>query len=278
MGRLKTPRVADRCGSLDAATPQGRVPSPVWIPDTMNLNPLRRAAGLAACMLAASLGAAELPAPLAEAVTRLSGGPAYAYTWETQMPGAPFAVAPMKGWAAPGGAALVEATADRKSVKVATLGSRRAVRLAADWKTPSEADPGKGAVGVEVARLLALPAPHEHLAALLAGAAAFRLERDGSYRAELDANVAAAILTANVEGRAPGGFTPEIRDATASVRVWLSGGALWRYVTTTSARLALPFGTKDIQSISTVELREIPAAEAALPPDALVVLRARARP
>lgn len=228
--------------------------------------------------LAANLCAAELPTPLASALGHLRATDAYAWTMELQTPGAPFDYAPVKGWARASGEAWLEANVERKTLQVAAFGAQRIVKLDSEWKVPAELPPATDRRSAETGRLLEIPRPADALGALLAGATAIRREADDTYSATLSAATAAEIIRSPLKHLPKRGFTPEIKAAAASARLWLKDGAFQRYVVTATASLSLPFGTKAIAQTTVVELRTVSAVEAALSPAALSRLQAMANP
>ncbi len=222
--------------------------------------------------------AAELPPPLAIALSQLSARDRYSWTTTTEAADAPFSVAPVTGRYGADGIMLLESTVDKKSLQVVRQGERRAVNIGTVWETPTAMRPPKGSLGTELARLLVLRPPAEELPALLAAAGPPKATVEGTFTAELNATVAREMILSTVKGRAPGGFTPEIKNAMASLRVELGEGAVRRYAITVSASLSLPFGTKEIRIVTTVALLNPAPADFTVPEAALALLKPATKP
>lgn len=228
-------------------------------------------------LLAASLGAAELPAPLTSALDRLRSADGYGWTLDTQMPGSPFSFAPIKGWARGNDEGMMTAALDGKVVEAVVLRNRRVVKQDAGWVTSSEAAPKKGAEAGELYRLFNLPLPGETLDTLLGKASGVRANPDGSFTADFGAEVATEIVRYPTQYLPKRRLNPTMKDGVASLQIWIKDGAIARYEISGNARVSLPIGSKEIKQRTVVEFHP-PTVEVVLPPDALTKLRAMTSP
>ncbi len=208
-----------------------------------------------------ALGAPGFGADPAEALVGalrgLRAAPHYAWTATTELPGAPFKLAPVRGRADAEGWLAVETESDGKPRQAFGRGKERVFQVGGAWKSRAEIDGLKGADQRAAQELFAARPPADELAALLPLLGGVRREADGSCYGALPEEAAKELMLAVMKGRAPGGFAPEITGAVGHVRVWLHEGRPQKYVISVSATAALPFGRKEIKRISTVEIGEV---------------------
>ncbi len=215
-----------------------------------------------------TLAAAELPAPLAAALKQLLTATNYTWGVTTETPGAPFKVGPYRGRADSAGWVLLETEVGKTSWQVAGQGSRRVFKTTAGWITLSEKGSPKGSDLLAVNDLLAAPVPAAELAALLPALTDLRGEADGSLVGVIPEDVAKGFITSLVKGRGPGGFTPEFKISSNRFQLWLTDGRPARYTTTINATASLPFGKRDLNRITSVEITGYGASPVAVPAEA----------
>ena len=228
--------------------------------------------GIPAIWLVVALGwplrAAAPAEPLFAALDALQAAPNCTWVIATEMTGAPFNVAPIRGRTDSEGWLVLEAELPGTVRRAAGRGRDRVVEAADGWRSGAEIE-GLRAEERQVARDLgAVPTPVDELTGLLPILGGLRREADGSYFGAVPEDTAERLIRAIVSGRAPGGFVPELRAPFGNVRVWLRDGRLQRYVISAAATASLPFGTKEIKRVSTVEIREVGATRVDVPAEA----------
>jgi len=92
-----------------------------------------------------------------------------------------------------------------------------------------------------------------------------RRDEDGSFFGALPEATAKELMVAVMKGRAPGGFAPELKAPLGNLRVWLGDGRPVRYVISVAATASLPFGTKEIKRVTTVEIGAVGSARVDVP-------------
>jgi hypothetical protein len=219
-------------------------------------------------LLGHTLSAAELPALLAAALDQLQTAANHTWAVTTDTPGAPFKVGPYRGRTDSSGWVLLETEVGKTSWQVAGLGDRRLLKTPAGWITVTEKGAPKGSDLLAVNDLLAAPLPAAELASLLPALTGLRGEADGSFVGVIPEDIAIAYINSLVKGRGPGGFTPDLKINTGRLQLWLKDARPARYTTTIHATASLPFGKKDLNRITTVELAGFGTSPVTVPAEA----------
>jgi hypothetical protein len=220
---------------------------------------------LTAGVLAQAEAVAEPSEPLMAGVQALKAAPNYAWTITTEMPGAPFKVASMRGRADADGWLVLETEVGGRRRMVVGRREGRVFNEAGVWRSPAEAERLKGDENTAAQDLMGAPTPTGELAALLPKLGGLRREADGSYYGALPEVSAKGLILAVMKGRAPGGFSPELKAPVGNLRLWLQDGRPQRYVISATATASLPFATKEIKRISTVEISEVGSTRVEVP-------------
>lgn len=137
------------------------------------------------------------------------------------------------------------------------------------WASLADATTDDGGGGFNMARFAAMrvqniKSPADTAKDLLAKTKSISL-KDGAYVGDLTEEAVKALMSFGGRG---GGGGPEINGAKGSVKFWIKDGALIKYETT--ARGTMSFGGNDMEmnTVTTVEIKDVGATKLAVPDDA----------
>jgi hypothetical protein len=216
---------------------------------------------LVAGLLGLTLGG-QAAAPLDEVVPRLQALPNYSWTVTTELPGAPFQVAPRSGSADTNGVVVLQSEGGRH--RLVSQGEVRFLKVGKDWQSVKSV----GAVPAPADRdLWNARTPLAEWQGWSRQLTDLKRESDGSLVGILDAELVRAALTNALAGRTPGGHSPGIDAKPGQVQVWLEDGLPQRYRVTLPARISLPFGSRHVEWVSTTELKDLGRTRVELPPE-----------
>lgn len=202
---------------------------------------------------------------LVDGLRELRAASAYSWSVSTAMPGAPFKVAPMRGRADASGWLVLETEADGQPRQAVGSGKKRVFEVRGAWKGRADLAALKGADERAALDLFAARTPVEELDALFPRLGGVRRDPDGSFFGALPEETAKEMISAAMAGRTPGGFIPELKAAVGNFRLWLRDGRPQKYVISFSATASLPFGTKEIKRVTTVEIGEVGSTRVEVP-------------
>lgn len=220
---------------------------------------------LAALMICSSALAQTSPT-LAGPIKKLCEASSYSWTNTTEFPGAPFKVSPIAGMTDTNGFVILKSE-DGRNIAVAK-GEARVLKTSSGWKTATS-DSAKDPADQD---LLNAKTPPDELAALTAKASDVKASGENSFTGTFDAATAKAYLQSSMKGRAPGGMSPEIENASGKFQLWLKDGLPQKYSLTINARISLPFGTKEVTRTSTTEIIDVGTTTIDVPMEAQQVL------
>jgi hypothetical protein len=230
---------------------------------------------LLAIAILGSTPATQAQTTVAEAITKLREAQNYSWTKTTEMPGAPFSVAPVSGKAAKDGYAIQVAKADGNSLQVVTKAGRAAAKVGNEWKTAAELEAGKGKASADLAELVVSRTPADELQALASKVVSPQQDADGSWGGKLDAAEAKSIMSGLLKHRARRP-NMEISSTSGSLRVWMKDGLPQKYVVTTSGSISRPFGSKEVTRTATVTISEVGSTTVEIPAGAKAKLQSAA--
>lgn len=215
-----------------------------------------------------SLSAATLPAPLDEAMAKIHAASNYAWSVTINTPGAPFKISPYHARIDATGWLILETKTGGPTLVVVGQGSRRVVKTPSGWTSPADLLDPEGADLAAINDLLADPSPVAELDALLTEPIDLAPQPDGSFVGVIKEDIALNYITSMVASRAPGGFKPELKLHTSLIQIWIKDGLPVRYTTVLIATASLPFGKKELNRTTIVEISGFGTSPVAVPPEA----------
>lgn len=219
-------------------------------------------------LMICSSALAQTPQAVSDAIKKLRDASNYTWTVTTELPGAPFEIAPITGTTDTNGFVMLKSEAG-KNVVVAK-GEARVLKTSSGWKSVTVLGSDKDPAALD---LLTTKTPPDELAALTAKLNEIKSAGDNSFTGTFDTASAKAYLQSSMEARpGPGGKTPDTKNASGKFQLWLKDGLPQKYTLTINAELSLPFGTKDVTRIGTTEIKDIGNTKVEVPKEARQVL------
>lgn len=211
-----------------------------------------------ALLLAGSLLAAHAaPKDDVLAGARKIDGKTYSWVTTNSSEGGPFSGS-STGKAGADGLVVVSMAVFDNSIEIVKQGAKTAIKGEAGWQSLDELsnDQGPGRFMAMMAENIKAPAVEARELAEKVGE--LKLV-DGAYTGSFPANVAKDIA---MPFRAPAGTEgPAVSDAKASVKFWLTDGALVKYELTTSAKINFNGEDRDLGRTTTVEIKDVGTAK-----------------
>jgi hypothetical protein len=201
----------------------------------------------------------------------------YSWTTTVETPGAPFTIPATQGKVDKAGFSVHESKFGDTTLLAVTKGDRVVLKAGTEWKTLPEMSQGKVRPSADLADLADAKAPADELVALSAKLTETKLEADASYSGKLAASDAKDIMSQLVKRRAP---MPDVKVSSASgtLRIELKEGVPRRYIVETTGAISLPFGTKEIKRVATVNISDLGAPTLVVPAGAKAKLEAITKP
>lgn len=232
---------------------------------------------------------ADVPEDVQKAVDKLKAADNYAWTTETEMVGAQRQSSPVIGKANKDGWAHIRQEMGDTTIEVVRKGKEAAMKTDDGWKKADElpqpqlggpgrggagGGPGRGPGGMQALmgrRLLIQPVPAEQLAELVGKASDWKTT-DAVHSAKLSGEAVQNMLMGGWRGGrggaggAGGANTPE---ASGRLKLWVAEGQVTKAEIHVDSTFTLPNGdSREIQSISRMQIKDIGKATVSIPEEA----------
>ena len=225
--------------------------------------------GLALLLAGSLLAANAAPKDDVLAAAKKLDGKSYSWVSTSGAGGGPFGGGG-SGKAGADGALYVSLTMRDNTLEIVKQGGKAAIKGDAGWQSAAELanDEGMGRFMAMMAENIKAPATEARELAETVGE--LKLV-DGVYSGVMSEEVAKAVA---MPFRPPAGMeAPAVSDAKASVKFWLTDGALVKYELTTSAKITFNGNERDMSRATTVEIKDVGTAVVTLPDEAKAKLK-----